>query len=128
MFNLEEQEQHRLTITIGNGYECTITVQNSEGTAQDLSTASKMIFCIKDAYDDADSAALLSKTIDLTDSDHTLASGIIALKLLYTETANLTPGRYKWDIRVWKSSGPSPRNFPQGTAEVVILPRVRYGS
>lgn len=128
MQNLEEQESYRLSITIGNGYQATITLTDNNSVAIDLSTASAMIFCIKQSYNDTDANAILSKTIDLTDTDHTLASGIISLKLTDTDTANLTPGRYKWDIRMWKTSGPSPRNFPQGTAEVVIQPRVRYST
>jgi len=126
--DLNPNHATRLTIYIGDAYRGRITVKDSSNVAVSLTNVTAMKLRIKISPEDSDSSAVLTKAIDITDVDHTLASGIIALKLTSAETTLLTAGTYYWSIRLTRSTLSSPRNIPIPFGIIVAMKTISTGA
>jgi hypothetical protein len=103
-----------ITIEQGANLTSTITVSDTQGDTVNLSTYSASAQLRKSYY--SSSANTLSAIITGN------ANGQITLSMTASNTANLTPGRYVYDLRITNSIDNSVTRVVEGTA--VVLPSV----
>jgi hypothetical protein len=124
--DLEPDYIEALAITIGNGEYFEVIVTNDDDTPKDLSSATGIKFAIKkNPADDLDAAAIVVIDLNLTDPDHDLPNGKVALKIADTDTDGKIPGKYYWDFRIELSAGITPKNWPKPAAEAILIQPVR---
>ena len=103
-----------ITIEQGANLTSTITVNDTQGDAVNLTTYSASAQLRKSYY--SSSANTLSAIITGN------ANGQITLSMTAANTANLTPGRYVYDLIIRNSIDNSVTRVVEGTA--VVLPSV----
>lgn len=103
-----------ITIEQGANLTSTVTVNDTQGDAVNLSTYSASAQLRKSYY--SSSANTLSAIITGN------ANGQITLSMTAANTANLTPGRYVYDLIITNSVDNSVTRVVEGTA--VVLPSV----
>ena len=103
-----------ITIEQGANLTSTVTVSDTQGDAINLSTYSAAAQLRKSYY--SSTANTLSAII--TGS----ANGQITLSMTAANTANLTPGRYVYDLKITNSVDNSVTRVVEGTA--TVLPSV----
>jgi hypothetical protein len=103
-----------ITIEQGANLTSTVTVSDTQGDAINLSTYSASAQLRKSYY--SSTANTLSATITGN------ANGQITLSMTAANTANLTPGRYVYDLKITNSVDNSVTRVVEGTA--VVLPSV----
>ena len=103
-----------ITIEQGANLTSTVTVNDTQGDSVNLSTYSASAQLRKSYY--SSSANTLSATITGN------ANGQITLSMTAANTANLTPGRYVYDLIIRNSVDNSVTRVVEGTA--VVLPSV----
>lgn len=106
-------EYVELSIEQGTTFSTTINVNESDGTAKDLSTYSARSQMRKSYY----SSSAKDFTMVKTDS----AGGEITMSMTAANTSNLTPGRWVYDVEIEDSGGVVTRIF-EGI--VVVMPGV----
>lgn len=90
-------------LTVNRGTTFTIDFNYQKGGVAETLVGATVRFTVKsDEYDSStnDSTALITKNI--TDGD---SSGHAEIKLEPANTATLTPGKYKYDIKVQEAGG-----------------------
>ncbi len=103
-----------ITIEQGANLTSTVTVSDTQGDAINLSTYSAAAQLRKSYY--SSTANTLSATITGN------ANGQITLSMTAANTANLTPGRYVYDLKITNSVDNSVTRVVEGTA--TVLPSV----
>jgi hypothetical protein len=103
-----------ITIEQGANLTSTVTVNDTQGDAVNLSTYSASAQLRKSYY--SSSANTLTATITGN------ANGQITLSMTAANTSNLTPGRYVYDLIIRNSTDNSVTRVVEGTA--VVLPSV----
>lgn len=103
-----------ITIEQGANLTSTVTVNDTQGDSVNLSTYSASAQLRKSYY--SSSANTLTATITGN------ANGQITLSMTAANTANLTPGRYVYDLIIRNSVDNSVTRVVEGTA--VVLPSV----
>ena len=103
-----------ITIEQGANLTSTVTVSDTQGDAINLSTYSAAAQLRKSYY--ASTANTLSAIITGN------ANGQITLSMTAANTANLTPGRYVYDLKITNSVDNSVTRVVEGTA--TVLPSV----
>jgi molybdopterin-binding protein len=103
-----------ITIEQGANLTSTVTVSDTQGDAINLSTYSAAAQLRKSYY--SSTANTLSAIITGN------ANGQITLSMTAANTANLTPGRYVYDLKITNSVDNSVTRVVEGTA--VVLPSV----
>ena len=103
-----------ITIEQGANLTSTVTVSDTQGDAINLSTYSAAAQLRKSYY--SSTANTLSATIT------GIANGQITLSMTAANTANLTPGRYVYDLKITNSVDNSVTRVVEGTA--TVLPSV----
>ena len=103
-----------ITIEQGANLTSTVTVNDTQGDSVNLTTYSASAQLRKSYY--SSSANTLSATITGN------ANGQITLSMTAANTANLTPGRYVYDLIIRNSTDNSVTRVVEGTA--VVLPSV----
>jgi len=103
-----------ITIEQGANLTSTVTVSDTQGDAINLSTYSAAAQLRKSYY--SSTANTLSATITGN------ANGQITLSMTAANTANLTPGRYVYDLKITNSIDNSVTRVVEGTA--TVLPSV----
>ena len=103
-----------ITIEQGANLTSTITVNDTQGDAVNLTTYSASSQLRKSYY--SSSANTIAATITGN------ANGQITLSMTAANTANLTPGRYVFDLIITNSVDNSVTRVIEGTA--VVLPSV----
>ena len=103
-----------ITIEQGANLTSTVTVSDTQGDAINLSTYSASAQLRKSYY--SSKANTLSAIITGN------ANGQITLSMTAANTANLTPGRYVYDLKITNSVDNSVTRVVEGTA--VVLPSV----
>ena len=103
-----------ITIEQGANLTSTVTVNDTQGDSVNLSTYSASAQLRKSYY--SSSANTLTATITGN------ANGQITLSMTAANTANLTPGRYVYDLIIRNSTDNSVTRVVEGTA--VVLPSV----
>ena len=100
-----------LTIEQGANLISTVTVNDNQGDAVNLSTYSASSQLRKSYY--SSSANTMKATITGN------ANGEITLSMTAANTANLTPGRYVYDLVITNSTDNSKTRVVEGTAVVL---------
>ena len=103
-----------ITIEQGANLTSTITVNDTQGDAVNLTTYSASAQLRKSYY----SSSANTLTAIITGN----ANGQITLSMTAANTSNLTPGRYVYDLIITNSTDNSVTRVVEGTA--VILPSV----
>ena len=103
-----------ITIEQGANLTSTITVNDTQGDAVNLTTYSASAQLRKSYY--SSSANTLTATITGN------ANGQITLSMTAANTSNLTPGRYVFDLIITNSTDNSVTRVIEGTA--IVLPSV----
>ena len=103
-----------ITIEQGANLTSTVTVSDTQGDAINLSTYSAAAQLRKSYY--SSTANTLSAIITGN------ANGQITLSMTAANTANLTPGRYVYDLKITNSVDNSVTRVVEGTA--TVLPSV----
>ncbi len=103
-----------ITIEQGANLTSTVTVSDTQGDAINLSTYSASAQLRKSYY--SSTANTLSAIIT------GVANGQITLSMTAANTANLTPGRYVYDLKIVNSVDNSVTRVIEGTA--TVLPSV----
>lgn len=103
-----------ITIEQGANLTSTVTVSDTQGDAVNLSTYYASAQLRKSYY--SSTANTLSAIITGN------ANGQITLSMTAANTANLTPGRYVYDLKITNSVDNSVTRVVEGTA--VVLPSV----
>ena len=103
-----------ITIEQGANLTSTVTVTDTQGDAVNLTTYSASAQLRKSYY----STSANTLTAIITGN----ANGQITLSMTAANTANLTPGRYVYDLIITNSTDNSVTRVVEGTA--VILPSV----
>jgi hypothetical protein len=103
-----------ITIEQGANLSTTVTVSDTQGDSVNLSTYSAAAQLRKSYY--SSSANTLSATITGN------SNGQITLSMTAANTANLTPGRYVYDLVITNSTDNSKTRVVEGTA--IVLPSV----
>jgi hypothetical protein len=103
-----------LTIEQGANLISTVSVNDNQGDAVNLTTYSASSQLRKSYYSSSVTAMLATITGN--------ANGQITLSMTAANTANLTPGRYVYDLTIKNSVDNSVTRVVEGTA--VILPSV----
>jgi len=103
-----------ITIEQGANLTSTVTVNDTQGDSVNLTTYSASAQLRKSYY--SSSANTLSAIITGN------ANGQITLSMTAANTANLTPGRYVYDLIITNSTDNSVTRVVEGTA--VVLPSV----
>lgn len=106
-------EYVELSIEQGTTFSTTINVNESDGSAKDLSTYSARSQMRKSYY----SSSAKDFTMLKTDA----AGGEITMSMTAANTSNLTPGRWVYDVEIEDQSGVVTRIF-EGI--VVVMPGV----
>ena len=99
----------------GESKNFTITL-SIDGAAQDI-TSDTVTFRMKANYDDTDANAALSETANVASQG---ASGAAIFTLEHSDTKDLTPGDYFWDIE-WNISGGDEYVFPRVGPDTVTI-------
>ena len=102
-----------LTIEKGATFSSLITVKDDQGLAQDLTGYSARSQMRKSYY--------ASSKHDFVVSITSPATGILQMDMSAANTANITPGRYVYDVEIENASGDVTRIF-EGI--VTVLPNV----
>lgn len=103
-----------ITIEQGANLTSTVTVNDTQGDAVNLSTYSASAQLRKSYY----SSSANTLTAIVTGN----ANGQITLSMTAANTANLTPGRYVYDLVITNSTDNSVTRVVEGTA--TVLPSV----
>jgi len=103
-----------ITIEQGANLTSTVTVNDTQGDAVNLSTYSASAQLRKSYY----SSSANTLTAIITGN----ANGQITLSMTAANTSNLTPGRYVYDLIIRNSTDNSVTRVVEGTA--VVLPSV----
>jgi hypothetical protein len=103
-----------ITIEQGANLSSTVNVNDTQGDAVNLSTYSASAQLRKSYY--SSTANTLSAIITGN------ANGQITLSMTAANTANLTPGRYVYDLKITNSTDKSVTRVVEGTA--IVLPSV----
>lgn len=103
-----------ITIEQGSNLTSTVTVNDTQGDAVNLSTYSASAQLRKSYY----SSSANTLTAIVTGN----ANGQITLSMTAANTANLTPGRYVYDLIITNSTDNSVTRVVEGTA--TVLPSV----
>lgn len=103
-----------ITIEQGSNLTSTVTVNDTQGDAVNLSTYSASAQLRKSYY----SSSANTLTAIVTGN----ANGQITLSMTAANTANLTPGRYVYDLVITNSIDNSVTRVVEGTA--TVLPSV----
>ena len=103
-----------ITIEQGANLTSTITVNDTQGDAVNLTTYSASAQLRKSYY----SSSANTLTAIITGN----ANGQITLSMTAANTSNLTPGRYVYDLIITNSTDNSVTRVVEGTA--VVLPSV----
>jgi hypothetical protein len=103
-----------ITIEQGANLTSTVTVNDSQGDAVNLSTYSASAQLRKSYY----SSSANTLTAIITGN----SNGQITLSMTAANTSNLTPGRYVYDLIIRNSTDNSVTRVVEGTA--VVLPSV----
>ncbi len=103
-----------ITIEQGANLTSTITVNDTQGDAVNLTTYSASAQLRKSYY----SSSANTLTAIITGN----ANGEITLSMTASNTSNLTPGRYVYDLKITNSVDNSVTRVVEGTA--VVLPSV----
>ena len=103
-----------LTLEQGATFSSTITVRDNQGVAQNLSGYTARSQMRRSYY----SSSKKDFTVNITSA----ASGLITMQMSASNTANITPGRYVYDVEIEDTvSGDVTRIF-EGI--VTVLPNV----
>lgn len=90
--------QRKLSLVRGDSQDYTITIKNSSGVPYCLKNW-KIYFTLKTNYDLPDSQASLQKTVTTFADTTSGTSGVAVISLDPTDTVNLEPGEYDFDIQ-----------------------------
>ena len=90
--------QRKLSLVRGDSQDYTLTIKNSSGVAYCLKNW-KIYFTLKTNYDLPDSQASLQKTVTTFADTTSGTSGVAVISLDPTDTVNLEPGEYDFDIQ-----------------------------
>ena len=90
--------QRKLSLVRGDSQDYTLTIKNSSGVPYCLKNW-KIYFTLKTNYDLPDSQASLQKTVTTFADTTSGTSGIAVISLDPTDTVNLEPGEYDFDIQ-----------------------------
>ena len=90
--------QRKLSLVRGDSQDYTLTIKNSSGVPYCLKNW-KIYFTLKTNYDLPDSQASLQKTVTTFADTTSGTSGVAVITLDPTDTVNLNPGEYDFDIQ-----------------------------
>ena len=90
--------QRKLSLVRGDSQDYTLTIKNSSGVPYCLKNW-KIYFTLKTNYDLPDSQASLQKTVTTFADTTSGTSGVAVISLDPTDTVNLEPGEYDFDIQ-----------------------------
>jgi hypothetical protein len=90
--------QRKLSLVRGDSQDYTLTIKNSSGVPYCLKNW-KIYFTLKTNYDLPDSQASLQKTVTTFADTTSGTSGVAVITLDPTDTVNLDPGEYDFDIQ-----------------------------
>lgn len=90
--------QRKLSLVRGDSQDYTLTIKNSSGVPYCLKNW-KIYFTLKTNYDLPDSQASLQKTVTTFADTTSGTSGVAVITLDATDTVNLEPGEYDFDIQ-----------------------------
>lgn len=90
--------QRKLSLVRGDSQDYTLTIKNSSGVPYCLKNW-KIYFTLKTNYDLPDTQASLQKTVTTFADTTSGTSGVAVISLDPTDTVNLEPGEYDFDIQ-----------------------------
>lgn len=125
--DLDTDAKYTLKLIIGNEKKYKVVLVDGDQTPVQLTDTDVLKLAIKKDANDDDIDAIFLKDIPLTGQPPAdLLNGIARFTLSAADTGGITEtGRFKWDIRVERSAGSTPKNVPDPAGEVVISYPIR---